>query len=476
MDEDYSASSSAGGGGGKKAGVGKQHNTLPFWGNENSMNLNPLILANIQSSSYFKVHLFKLKTYHEVVDEIYYQVKHMEPWERGSRKTSGQTGMCGGVRGVGAGGIVSTAYCLLYKLYTLRLTRKQINGLLNHTDSAYIRALGFMYLRYTQPPSDLYDWYEDYLQDEEEIDVKAGGGQVLSIGQMVYQFMTKLDWFSTLFPRIPVPIQKQIEKKIEQYCREQGLTVNQLSTGRSAAGQGAGGGGGQGAAGQDADYQEYQEGGAGMDRGGNGGGDLAPDPTPTHHQLTTATIMMIVTIMPPPRARPTPVDEVATRTTHRRRCCHRCPMVRAVNAKGREIECGIRKRTTIATAASTRESTSTDKIRVAGAEVAARVATALSGMSASATAVEGAMSAAARAGTTNTMKSGSDDTGEGRSGSHPPDKPTPASVVLLLTNFVSTITYTFLIVKHFHFFGSRERHMRFLLRLNTPRIPKIPQN
>ncbi|XP_017964372.1 pre-mRNA-splicing factor 38B isoform X4 [Drosophila navojoa] len=142
MDEEYSTASSAGGAGGKKAGAGKQHNTLPLWGNETSMNLNPLILANIQSSSYFKVHLFKLKTYHEVVDEIYYQVKHMEPWERGSRKTSGQTGMCGGVRGVGAGGIVSTAYCLLYKLYTLRLTRKQVNGLLNHTDSAYIRALG----------------------------------------------------------------------------------------------------------------------------------------------------------------------------------------------------------------------------------------------------------------------------------------------------------------------------------------------
>ncbi|XP_023175205.1 pre-mRNA-splicing factor 38B isoform X2 [Drosophila hydei] len=92
-----------------------------------------------------------------------------------------------------------------------------------------------MYLRYTQPPGDLYDWYEDYLQDEEEIDVKAGGGQVLTIGQMVYQFMTKLDWFSTLFPRIPVPIQKQIEKRIEQYCREQGMTINQLSTGRGNA-------------------------------------------------------------------------------------------------------------------------------------------------------------------------------------------------------------------------------------------------
>lgn len=60
----------------------------------------------------------------------------------------GQTGMCGGVRGVGAGGIVSTAYCLLFKLFTLKLTRKQLKGLLEHPDSPYIRALGFMYIRY----------------------------------------------------------------------------------------------------------------------------------------------------------------------------------------------------------------------------------------------------------------------------------------------------------------------------------------
>lgn len=38
--------------------------------------------------------------------------------------------------------------------------------------------LGFMYVRFTQPPGDLFDWYEEYMQDEEEIDVKAGGGQV----------------------------------------------------------------------------------------------------------------------------------------------------------------------------------------------------------------------------------------------------------------------------------------------------------
>lgn len=75
--------------------------------------------------------------------------------------------MCGGVRGVGGGGIVSTAYCLLYKLYTLKLTRKQVVGLITHQDSPYIRSLGFMYVRYTQTPQDLLNWYYDYLDDEE---------------------------------------------------------------------------------------------------------------------------------------------------------------------------------------------------------------------------------------------------------------------------------------------------------------------
>ncbi|XP_018564979.1 pre-mRNA-splicing factor 38B [Anoplophora glabripennis] len=193
----------------------KQSNILPLWGNERTMNLNPLILTNIQSSHYFKVNLYELKTYHEVVDEIYYKVNHLEPWEKGSRRTSGQTGMCGGVRGVGAGGIVSTAYCLLYKLFTLKLTRKQLNGLISHCDSPYIRALGFMYIRYTFPPPSLLEWYEEYLEDEEELDVKAGGGQTMTIGMMLRQWLVKLEWFSTLFPRIPVSIQQKIQKHLE---------------------------------------------------------------------------------------------------------------------------------------------------------------------------------------------------------------------------------------------------------------------
>lgn len=50
------------------------NNTLPIHGNEKTMNLNTMILTNIQASPYFKVQLYELKTYHQVIDEIYTRV------------------------------------------------------------------------------------------------------------------------------------------------------------------------------------------------------------------------------------------------------------------------------------------------------------------------------------------------------------------------------------------------------------------
>ena len=52
----------------------KQGNAIQTWGNAMTMNINNMIHTNILSSPYFKTDLFTLKTYHEVVDEIYYKV------------------------------------------------------------------------------------------------------------------------------------------------------------------------------------------------------------------------------------------------------------------------------------------------------------------------------------------------------------------------------------------------------------------
>ena len=41
----------------------------------------------------------------------------------------------------------------------------------------------------------------------QEIDVKAGGGKTITIGEMAKAFLLKLEWFDTRFPRIPVNVQ-----------------------------------------------------------------------------------------------------------------------------------------------------------------------------------------------------------------------------------------------------------------------------
>jgi len=72
----------------------------------------------------------------------------------------------------------------------------------------------------------------------QEVDVKAGGGHVMTIGEVSTHFLTKLEWYSTLFPRIPVPIQKQIEqsllaKKAERLRKGGAVAQGRTDTNRS---------------------------------------------------------------------------------------------------------------------------------------------------------------------------------------------------------------------------------------------------
>ena len=69
--------------------------------------------------------------------QVYYKVDNVEPW------------MSGNARGA------TSAFCLLVRLGQLRPTDEQVQQLLDHTDSPYIRAVGacrshpFPSLRYT---------------------------------------------------------------------------------------------------------------------------------------------------------------------------------------------------------------------------------------------------------------------------------------------------------------------------------------
>ncbi|KAK9018060.1 hypothetical protein V6N11_001048 [Hibiscus sabdariffa] len=158
--------------------------------------LEKVLCMNILSSDYFK-ELYRLKTYHEVIDEIYNQVDHVEPW---------MTGNCRGP---------STAFCLLYKFFTMKLTVKQMHGLLKHPDSPYIRAIGFLYLRYAADPKTLWTWFEPYIKDEEEFS-PGSSGQMTTMGVYVRDLFLGQYYFDTLFPRIPVPLLRQVVSNLEK--------------------------------------------------------------------------------------------------------------------------------------------------------------------------------------------------------------------------------------------------------------------
>nr|CAD7408624.1 unnamed protein product [Timema cristinae] len=82
--------------------------------------------------------------------------------------------------------------------------------------STYILATRAKSIYFEEEEEDLCRQWQQLFKAFTELDVKAGGGQTMTVGDMLRAFLTKLEWFSTLFPRIPVPIQQKLEKKMSE--------------------------------------------------------------------------------------------------------------------------------------------------------------------------------------------------------------------------------------------------------------------
>ena len=93
-------------------------------GNKTTFNIETVLRKNIVDSEYWRNTCAKLQTWEEIVDQIFYDVDHVEPW------------MSGNARGA------SSAFGLLYRLAQIQPSEEQVEALLTHEDSCYIRAVG----------------------------------------------------------------------------------------------------------------------------------------------------------------------------------------------------------------------------------------------------------------------------------------------------------------------------------------------
>ena len=96
----------------------------------------------------------------------------------------------------------STAFCLLYRLFTMELDDRNVNHLIRHRDSPYIRALGFLYVRYVRDPKEFGRWFDPFFKDDEEFAPMPGGKNV-TIGAFVRDLVLDQYYFETIFPRCP---------------------------------------------------------------------------------------------------------------------------------------------------------------------------------------------------------------------------------------------------------------------------------
>lgn len=178
-------------------------------GNRSTYNIETVLRKNIVDSEYWRNTCAKLQTWEEVVDQIFYDVIHVEPW------------MSGNARGA------SSAFGLLYRLCQLQPSEEQVDALLTHEDSPYIRAIGFLYLRYVGDPKQLWTWLRPHVQDSEEISPSGENGAAVTVGDYVRDVFLEQYYFETIFPRIPKPVNDEWVGKL----RGMGLPAKAVGNG-----------------------------------------------------------------------------------------------------------------------------------------------------------------------------------------------------------------------------------------------------
>eukprot|EP00884_Botryococcus_braunii_P000002 jgi/Botrbrau1/10001/Bobra.0012s0090.1 len=171
---------------------------LPQHGNLTTFNMENVLRSNIVNSEYFRDTCGKLNSCDELIDEIYYSVSDAEPW------------MSGNARGA------SSAFCLLYRLFLLQPTEEDLQRMLDHEDSPYIRVVGFLYLRYVVDPKTLWDWIEGYIRDSEEFCPSPEPAKKITMGAYVRDIFLDQYYFETIFPRIPKPVQDSFVKRFAE--------------------------------------------------------------------------------------------------------------------------------------------------------------------------------------------------------------------------------------------------------------------
>eukprot|EP00928_Gymnodinium_smaydae_P061132 TRINITY_DN4528_c0_g1_i1.p1 TRINITY_DN4528_c0_g1~~TRINITY_DN4528_c0_g1_i1.p1 ORF type:complete len:624 (-),score=46.42 TRINITY_DN4528_c0_g1_i1:100-1971(-) len=168
--------------------------------NVSTYNLNSKLRCQILRSQYYKS--LASKSFEDVLGEIHRHADHAEPY---SITVSGEE--------------PSTLFCCLYHLFTLKIGRSELRDLLHHQGSPFIRATGFLYVRYGCEPRSLMHWCRDLLFDTDRFFPSSEKYDEWILGNWVAGMIQSDKYYGTVLPRIPSSIKLEAGAFILQMAK-----------------------------------------------------------------------------------------------------------------------------------------------------------------------------------------------------------------------------------------------------------------
>lgn len=138
-------------------------------------------------------------SFEDLIKEILKEVHHLEPWAEGCAR------------------LPSSAYCILLKLFLIRLTESEIYNMLGYRGNAYVRGMGILYLRYGCKSDEIWSWIGHYIDDEESISISWNKEKKTTIGNFIKDIMCNTKYFDTILPRIPIKYEREVKANIYKH-------------------------------------------------------------------------------------------------------------------------------------------------------------------------------------------------------------------------------------------------------------------
>eukprot|EP01060_Flectonema_neradi_P026987 TRINITY_DN36622_c0_g1_i1.p1 TRINITY_DN36622_c0_g1~~TRINITY_DN36622_c0_g1_i1.p1 ORF type:complete len:404 (+),score=98.13 TRINITY_DN36622_c0_g1_i1:67-1212(+) len=194
------------------------------------MGLEQKLATNIEEDYYFRETLCKMTKFEELCEEAKQEnCKHVHAWGgmRGEYRRADNIVLGGKTmeNNVHVNRSPARLWCILYRMFALRLSEPQLKYLLDNNSKIQHRSLGVLYVRFTQPHEDQLNWVKHLFRDSEDVVQVCPAGQRTGTSTTISNFtknvFLEMKYLGTQFPRIPVKYLKAIKECIDDVEGEQ---------------------------------------------------------------------------------------------------------------------------------------------------------------------------------------------------------------------------------------------------------------